>query len=273
MRIFFSFLFVLITGSYSKGQTSRDFSEHGTYIIAAISNNGITVGSDSRSVKFDKNHQIASYYDGASKIFKYNNIVIAVAGQHSFTGFTFVGILNAFKKAKFGEIDVLKFFDVFMSFAKTKLDSEDYAALSQNQYLICGYHNNSPRICWRYNTENIVYNSVGDYKTNYVRDDGNENLKVAFSSASKATIIKAIENLIIDIEAERNKKGWATIGGLPSIINLTSKGYDFEKLQNKFEYNTISEFAHAFNNNLIPMVYRSELDKKEVTTFYGYYRH
>lgn len=183
----------------------------GTFLISAIAPDGIVFGTDTRASWMDDG-KVVAWLDKYSKLHKYGNYVIAIAGVQSFDSLTITGLLKSYEGYSTLE-NVANFKNELIDFSKKYLSAEDLKALSENEIMICGFRNSSPFIYY-FDSERVdSFFSVGSYVTNYPNNNNSIDLNNYFRinnvSASEDLVKLVLENII----KERNKHGESTVGG------------------------------------------------------------
>lgn len=224
--------------------------------MAAICNDGIIVGSDSRAVFFDNNGSVAAYYDESPKLFQYNDIVLAMSGQFSFNNTSFFGLFEDFKKETIREVDIGNFYNELLKFAENKLSGDDFYILQTNTIFICGYNKSIPVIYWY--DKHCIDSIISGYRINL--KNGN-NLSFVNQFLKYADINKAISFIKVYIEdlasSEKDQNDINKIGGPTSIVWIQQKKtdwiYDFRT--NKFKNSR--ELINAIRRKEVDLWYRS----------------
>lgn len=239
---------------------NHNIESHGTFIITLICTDGILMVADSRAVYFNDKKEIIAYYEGSQKLFQYNKIGVAMAGQYGFDTTRFELIFNNFKKHISQNIPVKSFYSVFIKFVKKQLSSKDYTDLLKNQFLVCGYDQEKPIICWYDGTGKDLLKLSTGYKTNFKKDDNIQDVIKYIKTNNVIATIPIAKKIVQNIVLERNKKSVSTIGGEASILSIKPSGIRWLKLQNQYDYNSIQEYYNNFISGNIKMWYRSPRD-------------
>lgn len=235
------------------------FSSQATYIIAAICKDGIVVGADSRIAFLDKEGKIQACFDSSQKIFRFQDIVLAMAGTYSFDhSISFMALLERFSEVNEEKIDIDKFHDIFLRFSKTQISSEAFVELCNNQFFICGYSKGVPQIKWYH--KNVDTTLSSGYFTSIRRD--NYQVKT-FEWLKQAEVDRTtfyIQNEMQRTLDRRNQINVYHSGGPASIINITSGNIAWVHKQSKNNFESIQDFQVALKQGLIKMWYRSKED-------------
>src|SRR6185312_9063870 len=180
LSVLFGLCFFVAFKSFSQ---KMNVYPHGTYIISAITKDGIIVGSDSRVSMFEGTEQhsrIYAHIDGVQKIFVYKKIFFQMDGQEDFSYYTIFGLFDKFKKENKETVSVKNFYNKFLSFAKKALSENDLKAINDNHIIISGYDKTKPCI---YIYENGKSDSaIGHgFKTNVYIDNRNKQMADYFN--------------------------------------------------------------------------------------------
>ncbi len=231
----------------------------GTYLMAVICKDGIVMGSDSRMSFFNDKHELIAYFEGSKKVYQFRNIVFGIAGQAGFISTTFDVIFDKFTKTHNADIQVDKFYDIFLRFAKSTVRDSIYLALKQNQFLVCGYNNKQPFVYLYDVLGNEVISSHG-YLTNFKRDNHNPQVEQIFATADLSTTVDHLDKYIMFIAQDRNKNAVSEIGGDRYIKCLTKEAIKDCSLPPKHNFKSVRELALAVKNKKVNMWYRSKPD-------------
>jgi len=155
-------------------------NSHGTYIIAGICKDGIVSISDSRTVFLDDRGNIGAYFDESPKIFQYRNIVLSMGGAATYKKVYFKELFRKFAASHKKEISVVSFLNIFLEFAKKNMIADDFDVLKNNQFMTCGYSNDTPFVVWHYKNEDYKTSVIGGFKSNNENDNGNPSLADVF---------------------------------------------------------------------------------------------
>lgn len=245
---------------YDLSNDEKNFKIGGTYIIAAICQEGIIVGADSRSCFYNKKGQIAAYYDGAQKIFQNNNIIITMAGQHIIDTISVKILLKKFQKAYKKKLEPNNFYYTFLRFASTQLSENQYKKLLNNQFLVCGYLKNRPAIYSYHGIEKDSFFKAGEYKTNDKDSDNYTDLVEYLKRADIGETLTLVKILIGNIAVGSNKDTISGVGGDASLVYITKDNVKWVQRQNKYEYNSSREFFNNYMNGNVKLWYRSKED-------------
>ena len=231
-----------------------------TYIISYICKNGtIVVVSDSRSSFATPLLEVRAYYDGAPKLFQFNNIIIGMSGYYSLDDTEFVGLFNNFKNTFKQQIPLSKFFDTFLKYSKSKLSANGYQIMLRNKFIISGYEANHPYIYWYDGHQKDVVTNLG-YKSCNPNDNTIPAIKNGImgqlNNSTPEQITRFTEEFFKQIELDPKNIG---VGGETSIIYITKDKVDWKRNSFTNQFTNMQQFADAYKKGL-SMWYQSPVD-------------
>jgi len=234
--------------------------QSGTYIFAGICKDGILVFTDSRTVFQDENNKIRAHFDGVSKIYRYKKYVIAMAGDATYGKTYFRDLFNNYTKQQITPISVDSLLTSFFSYAKIRLLPEEFASLTNNQFLVSGYKEGIPYIMWYYQKKIRELTSIGDFKSNNKLDDNNREIKDFFQHCNIYGCQNMIASSLNHFIEKCNKDTVSVFGGKLTSVAIFRDSLVVIADQNNYSFNNNNEFIKAYFNNRIPIIYRSRED-------------
>lgn len=244
-----------------KNSNSLSYNLSGTFIIAAIHNDGIVVGADSRSAFLDNAGNVMAFFERSPKIFRYENVVVAMAGKYAFakSNTSFSGLFKKFQSRPQKSISLKNFYKRFLEFAKSELVTEDYTSLIDNEFFICGYFESHPIIYWYEKSRRDSIKTIG-YKTNIKKNNGMEDVIQFLKNSTTFNTVVFVKNVIENVSVENNKNKVSPIGGPASVVSIAPYKIDWIYKQNSNDFSSPDDFVIALQNNQVKMWYRSQVD-------------
>lgn len=243
-------LLVWVLPNYLIAQSESNINIRGTYIVGTICSDAIIIGADTRAAFLSTTNKLIGYYDEAQKIFKYNNIGIAMKGASSFeeSNLTFYGLFKNFKALNPNIKNIPSLYSKLLLYSKTVLKTKEYSALENNFFIIAGYESDTPHVyvCWKGKERHIT---TEGYRTSDYKDINNQLYDSFVIKLKKAKLNDGIvftEKLINDKIKIYNKDTVSIVGGNVSIVTI--KRNIFSWVKNKFTINskTVTEDFKLF---------------------------
>ncbi|MDP9043007.1 MAG: hypothetical protein M3N30_13600 [Bacteroidota bacterium] len=250
-------LFVLMAlfNSSASGQASGT----GTNMIAVICKNGIILGGDSRFSVLDSSGQVVAWRDGYKKIYQCQKILFGVNGQYEFDTLTFNGLYNRFLKSNRSRITVDNFYNVFLEYAGKTISNKSYNDLKANQFIVCGYRNNTPCIFLYEKTK--IDSAVGmGFKTNNMEENSKGETGNKFGDLYVRDGLKLIHSYLTEAELKTARGTISRIGGQNSVAYFETRKIGWWRDQDSDKAETLNEFVNSLDNGLLKMNYRSMKD-------------
>ncbi len=250
-------LLIVISIPYISVAQKVNVYPQGTYIISAITKEGIVVGADSRVSMFEgvpEHSRIYAHIDGVQKIFVYKNIFFEMDGLEDFSTYTIYGIFKKFKEENKTAVTVKNFYKVFLNFAKKKLSESDYQSMISNHTIISGYYKTVPCI-YVYQGSRIDSSFSKGFKTNNYLDNSHNEFETAISKYSISQGLVFVKGLI-QIISKSNPE----VGGEVSLGYILPNGTMKTYFQTKYNYITTRQrFLEGYNDK-IKIIYQSKED-------------
>lgn len=244
---------------------SMDMVIKGSFVIAAICQDGIIIASESRANIFDKagkKQEPIAYYDTEQKVFPLGNCAIAQTGQGL--------ILNVFFSAVVKQISnspviphVEHILPALLDHCRRSFPVEFVNEIRKQKLFAAGYTGNHPTICYFNEAQTPPFDCIQDHgyiqsAPTILRNHNPSNL-----SAEEAA---DLAERAIQAYAEEDDR-WKTIGGPVSVLLITQDGCQWIKntpSEQKWTY--IQDFVRDYRSgkveiNPIPPATRGQLDK------------
>lgn len=242
--VFIISIFLTMKNNRIKNETNVGVK--GSFMIAAIGNDGVIVATETRGNIFDlrdSNEIPMGYYDGVQKEFIIGNLVLASTGKGAIGNIFFSSLIKDFNKVLLKQPPINDFFTVFKDFCIRTIPKNYHNQIFSNLMLVAGFENNVPVICYFQNqkvgcieNEGYVESDVTIFKEQYSKEYNCEKLAIL------------AEKAIVDYSSKNNK--WKTIGGDVCIIKITKdngpiwiKKIDFK------DWTYINELISDYYNN------------------------
>lgn len=256
--------------SLATEQVIQVLKSRGTVFFACICKNGIAVVADSREVftqPESDNHEVIAYYESSPKIFVYNGLIIAMAGQYGFDTLSARGLFNRFCTSEKIKLKPNQFKAYFFRYAKNKLNATDFRNFSNNMFLICGYENTIPQIFYYNGFKSDSFFTVGQFKSNV--EDFSDFLSPSYTAYFQTTsvdkMIPSLQHAIQQFCALANERQISYFGGPVSSALITVSGSKWHDIQTKNNFDTYAEQRKAILNHSLKIHYRSEKDSFIIT--------
>ncbi len=250
-------LFVLLA-LFNSSASGQSYGK-GTYLMAIICKNGIILGGDSRISFLNSKGHVVAWRDGCRKIFQCQKVLFGVGGQFQFDTLTFNGLYIKFLKANRTRITVDNFYNTFLEFAGKAISNKSFNNLQANQFIVCGYRNNTPCI---FLYEKIKIDSaVGmGFKTNYLEENLKGEIGIQFRDLFVRDGLKIIDHYLTAAGLKTGRGTISRIGGPNSIAYFETRKIGWWRDQDSDKAETLNEYLNLLNNGLLKMYYRSTKD-------------
>lgn len=230
----------------------------GTIILATIHKDGISIGSDSRSVmtEANENNRVFAYYEESPKLFEFQQYIIGNAGLMNFKRFTFAGLVRQFAVKYTQPLPIDKVHNEFTNFSRQYLTPDELILFKANDMFVCGYSGGLPYICHYRGKEKTIINQgyrSSDPPDNNVQAVSNQ-FKSSFKAEADELIVKYLNNAI----KRYGQKDTAVMGGPLSLANIDKSGVHWKQKHSKNTFNTIEEIACALKKGKLKMWFRSK---------------
>jgi hypothetical protein len=180
-------------------------------------------------------------YEGVLKIYKYNQILIAVSGTMIFKDLTFYGLFNKFILDNKTDIPAERLHEELAKYAKEHLNHDDFSKFKKNNFLVCEYKQGKAKYFFYSPGRNSQSDS--GYLATYPFTDKLDLSKMNLSK-TKTWVREKLEKAIQD----ENAKGMSKLGGYVSIATISNKGIKWCKKRSNYLNKTSQEEFLAIKN-------------------------
>jgi hypothetical protein len=232
----------------------------GSFFIVASGSDGIMVATDSRSAVCNNSQSVKyGYHDFGVKTLTIGNVAMVVLGTDVFSGQYVNGLFEEYKKTAVMLPKVSEVLPQFFDFCSKKLAAKDYALLSKNRYLVCGYEKGISTTCMQDGSigkrECVsegwirVASDASDFEPAYAYTlPCNQLGKLAESSINKYAAYNGLQN---------------EIGGPIRILRITMNGLQWLQNKPQVQLLTLESAYKDFMSGKIPVTFTPKTNKEK----------
>lgn len=241
----------------------------GSFIIAAICQDGILIVSESRANIYDKsdqNQKPIAYYDSCQKIFPFDTVAMAETGHGLILNVFFSEIRNDFSRALVRQPPTQELLPEFMRYCHRIYPPQAFAQLQEQKLFAAGFSGEHPVICY-FNKDQ----EPGPFAC--IQDNGFiqsaptlfSNYQKSLTSMSCEEAAKVASNAIEEYASVGDR--WKTIGGPHDALHVSKDSCRWIKKSTPvFHWKTIQEFARDYwkgiaKLTLIPPATKADLEE------------
>jgi hypothetical protein len=247
--------------------TSR-IGSRGSFVIAAMCQDGVVVVSESRASIFDKtdqNQTPIAYYDICQKVFPIRNLALAETGQGLILNVFFSAIVEDFTQALVRQPSALRLLPTFVQFCQARYPAPLLVEIRRQKLFGAGYEDGRPLVCY-FNEEQ----EPGPFGC--IKDAGFiESAPTSFADHADAlpsmscNEVAAVARQAIE-EFASDGDHWKTIGGPLDVLHVTAAGCHWvQKSTPAQDWRYVQDFVRSYHQGqatitLIPPATKRVLD-------------